>query len=156
MHITGPLAPILSLALVGAPCLAAAQARPVHFTVAVRATGHDTTSAVLTARIDRGWHMYSLTQPPGGPVPLAFDVRAPFRVAGRVTAPAPHIRFDREFGIAIEQYDDSATFVLPLSAPASTRAPLHVMVRYQACDDRVCLAPTTVDVATANPVNLAR
>ena len=151
-----PTTRLLALALLVAPRLVVAQARPVHFKLAVYAGARAGSRAVLTARIDRPWHMYALTQPAGGPVPLAVEVRAPFRLVGRITAPAPHIEFDRANGIPLEEYDDSATFVLPLAAPTAARVPLHLSVRYQVCDGRVCLRPTTVDVATTNPVILAR
>ena len=47
--------------------------------------------AIVTAKIDAGWHLYSLTQPSGGPRPtrVTIDETGPFKADGKATQPKP-------------------------------------------------------------------
>lgn len=114
--------------------------------------------AVLQARIAPGWHLYSMTQPPGGPRATRIEVAAgsALRLAGAIRRPAPDTIPDANFGIMSEVYDDSVTFRLPLTGQPRrpwVRRRLIVAVTYQACMSRLCLTPRTdsvaVNVATA-------
>lgn len=112
--------------------------------------------ASLQARIAPGWHLYSMTQPPGGPGTTRIEVAAgsAFRLAGSVRRPAPDTIPDANFGIMSEVYFDSVTFRLPLAdRPRGrwARRRLIVAVTYQACTSRLCLTPRTdsVDVVVA-------
>ena len=112
--------------------------------------------AALQARIAPGWHLYSMTQPPGGPRATRIEIAAgsAFRLAGAVRRPAPDTIPDANFGIMSEVYDDSVTFRLLLTdLPRRrwARRRLIVAVTYQACTSRLCLTPRTesVDVVVA-------
>ncbi len=107
--------------------------------------------AELRARIDAGWHLYSMTQPPGGPRATRIEIPSdsPFRLAGPIQRPAPDTIPDANFGIMSEVHDDSVTFRLPLaSGPGPRRGTnrLVVAVTWQACTSRLCLLPRTDSV----------
>jgi thiol:disulfide interchange protein DsbD len=101
--------------------------------------------AQITAQIQLGWHIYSITQGAGGPIPTRITVPDGqlFRLAGGVIGPRPNVAFDANFEINTETYEGSATFTVPIvvvaDAPASTQA-LNINVRYQACNDKKCFA----------------
>ncbi|MEZ5316972.1 MAG: cytochrome c biogenesis protein CcdA [Vicinamibacterales bacterium] len=136
----------LTLAL-AAP--AAAQS-PVRWTLSVDA-GTDVRpgvsfEATLAARVDAGWHLYALTQPPGGPQALVIAVPADaaFALGERVIGPLPFIDFDPNFGIDTQYHTDAAEFFVPLVArPASGDAEIALDVTFQTCTDRYCLPPAT-------------
>jgi len=124
--------------------------RPVRWSLSVPVAN----VAELRARIVPGWHLYSLTQPPGGPRPTLIEIigESPFRLAGPIGRAAPDTIPDAVFGIMSEVYDDSVTFHLPLairSPPLRGDSRLAVAVTFQACMRRLCLRPRTdtVDVA---------
>ena len=104
-------------------------------------------SAKLTVEIDPGWHISSLTQPDGGPtrteIGLAKD--QPFKLAGPITGPKPHVEPSAAFGVDVETHEGLVEFVLPLVAtqavPAGTK--LTVEITYQACTDENCMLPET-------------
>ena len=58
-------------------------------------------NVILQADIAKGWHIYSLSQKPGGPIPLRLRLAgaADVEVRGAVRAPNPERTFDRNFGI---------------------------------------------------------
>lgn len=114
----------------------------------------DRFSVKVVAKIDGGWHLYSLTQPAGGPVPTRITLPAgqPFKLAGRIQSPDPYVAPDPNFGIDTEYYADSATFTLPVriatdAKPGKTR--LLVNAYFQSCNDQFCLPPRTVKLETS-------
>ncbi|HEY3128684.1 MAG TPA: protein-disulfide reductase DsbD N-terminal domain-containing protein [Acidobacteriota bacterium] len=115
-------------------------------------------TALLQAEIKPGWHLYSTTQPPGGPIPTRITLAAgqPFELAGTIEGPPPQAAFDKNFGINTEWYDASATFKIPVKVSAKVtpgKQKLKVNAFYQSCSATLCLPPVTekleaiVDVA---------
>jgi DsbC/DsbD-like thiol-disulfide interchange protein len=112
----------------------------------------------LTAAIDDGWHLYSTTQPPGGPVPTRIAVASPrFALEGSLAFPKPSVHADPNFGINVETYETGVTFTVPVrvdkAAPVGTDT-VVVTARYQACNATLCLPPQTAMVAV--PVKVTR
>jgi thiol:disulfide interchange protein DsbD len=104
----------------------------------------------LTATIDDGWHLYSTTQPPGGPVPTRIAVASPgFLLDGTVQFPKPSVHPDPNFGINVETYESTVTFTVPVrvdrAAPPGADT-VVVTARYQACNATLCLPPQTAKV----------
>jgi thiol:disulfide interchange protein DsbD len=101
----------------------------------------------LTARIEAGWHLYSLTQ---GPPPIATRITVlpgqMFALDGPIDAPPPETAMDQNFGIETESYTGSAVFTLPIkvNGQASGKLTLKVLAYYQTCNDRFCLPPKSV------------
>lgn len=106
-------------------------------------------SVKVKARISPGWHIYSITQAPGGPVPTEITLapKQPFALAGYVRGPLPHSGYDANFQLETETYEGTAMFTVPLIAatnpPLGTNA-VQLAVRFQACDGQICLPPKTV------------
>ncbi len=102
-------------------------------------------TARVTAVIDPGWHMYSLTQAPGGPIALAISAPgdSPFRIEGNIIGPLPITAFDPNFNFDTETYEDRAEFELPIAAAANLAGEqtLAIDVHFQTCNDRYCLPP---------------
>jgi len=120
-------------------------AQPAAMTV--RAGG--TAKIALTARIEDGWKLYSLTQPKGGPIALAIGVAkgAPFTLSTKdITSPAPKVEKDEAFSKDTQYYETEAAFVLPVgvsktATPGAHSVPLEVT--FQACGKEICLRPFT-------------
>ncbi len=109
--------------------------------------------ARLTGSIGGGWHLYSLTQPPGGPNATRISVASEptFKLSGAIKSPKPKVEFDENFGINTESYTGSVTFSIPLQAAADAttgKQTLGVNVRFQVCNETTCLPPRTVKVET--------
>jgi thiol:disulfide interchange protein len=158
----------LALAVIGtsaaAPVLGA-QEHPIQFKAALpasRATFRpgEQLRVTLRAPIPNGWHLYSLTQPPGGPIPTTIDVGPPTLafVSGTIGAPVPTIAPDPNFGIESEWYADSAAFRIPVRIAGNSAQgaqELQLRVGYQTCNARYCLPPTedtlTLALTVAGP-----
>jgi DsbC/DsbD-like thiol-disulfide interchange protein len=113
-----------------------------------------TVQITLQADIAKGWHIYSLTQRPGGPIPLRLDLIGPADVVvrGVINAPKPDRLFDKNFGLETELYSGSPRFTIPVGVPGRSPTGIRrfqIGARYQVCSDKLCLPPRTdkLDVA---------
>src|SRR5580765_2681854 len=127
--------------------------RPVRWTLVGGSSPREVASGrtvPLTVRADiaKGWHIYSLTQKPGGPIPLRIELLAAADVVirGVIRAPQPERIFDKNFGIETELYSGSPTFTIPIGVPGRSLSGVrkfHVAPRYQVCSETLCLPART-------------
>jgi thiol:disulfide interchange protein DsbD len=109
--------------------------------------------ADLTATIQPGWHLYSLTTPKGGPNPTTVVLADNPSVAGlRIFQPKPVRKMDASFKIDTETFEKELPLLLevtakPDAAPGSVD--LEAQVRYQACQDTLCLPPRRKSAKTS-------
>jgi len=106
-----------------------------------------TANVTLTATIADGWHMYALSQAGGGPVALKIGVPAgsAFALKGPVPEANATHHFDPNFNMETLYYVKSVVFNVALQGSAAAAPPssLPIDVRFQACNDRICLPPYT-------------
>jgi thiol:disulfide interchange protein len=114
----------------------------------------DKFNAHVTAQIQAGWHLYSLTQSPGGPIPtrISLPEGQPFKLAGDPTGPRPRVEMDPNFQITTETHEGNVSFRVPIvvnaGVPSGSTA-LNINVRFQACNDKLCLPPRTVKLSAS-------
>jgi DsbC/DsbD-like thiol-disulfide interchange protein len=107
-----------------------------------------TVPLTLQAEIAKGWHIYSLTQKPGGPIPLRIELvgAADVVVRGIIKAPQPERAFDKNFGMETELYSGSPRFTIPVGVPGRSPTGMRkfqVAARYQVCSETLCLPART-------------
>lgn len=127
--------------------------KPVKWTLIGGSGARDVVSGrtvpiTLQADIAKGWHIYSLTQKSGGPIPLRLEIlgASDVVVRGVIKAPKPERTFDKNFGIETELYSGSPRFTIPVAVPGRARGGIRkfqISARYQVCSDKVCLPPRT-------------
>ena len=106
-------------------------------------------TVTLSASIAPGWHIYSLTQKPGGPIAMSVTVPVgePFVLARVVTGPKPQIQADATLDVPIELYSGTAEFPVPLKLTTTSSGRVlagRISTRYQVCSDTTCLPPRTI------------
>jgi DsbC/DsbD-like thiol-disulfide interchange protein len=156
-----PLAAVLLLAAAttSAPAGVLAQKgppQPIKWSLALEPESGEVAAggkltAVVTAKIDEGWHVYAPEEANVGPRPVEFViVKNPvFTAAGKFVAPEPEREMDQAFGQITASYTDEATFRLPVAVAAGAAAGPHVIeidVSFQACDGNICLPPKAARV----------
>jgi thiol:disulfide interchange protein DsbD len=98
----------------------------------------------ITAKIENGWKVYSLTQTKGGPFGMTITMIPGSRAAfsGPVVAPVPVASYDSSFKMMTETYTGLSNFTIPLKAPTVPGSySSTIKIRYQACSARFCLPP---------------
>jgi thiol:disulfide interchange protein DsbD len=100
----------------------------------------------LTATVQPGWHLYSPTTPPGGPIPTKIELTPnPAVIGAKVWRQNPVRRLDPNFNIDTETYAGSAIFYIEADTKPGGAGPvtLEASAYYQACSDVKCLRPVT-------------
>jgi thiol:disulfide interchange protein len=120
----------------------------VRWTLSVDPSGAPPGSRVLgklEADIQPGWHMYSLSTPPGGPIPTTIRVAPnPALEQVRILQPKPVRAFDKNFNIDTETYTNKAIFLIEAKLRANAPAgPVEIRAesRYQVCSETTCIPP---------------
>ncbi len=101
--------------------------------------------ARLTAKLEPGWHLYSPTTPPGGPIAttIKLDDGSP-AIKSSIYQPKPERKLDKNFNLDVEWFEKEVTFFIDADLKKDVPAglvELNALVRYQACDDTQCLPP---------------
>jgi thiol:disulfide interchange protein len=112
---------------------------------------------ILRAEVEPGWHLYSVDQPAGGPIPTTIKPAdsGKFEISGRIETPAPKITPDPNFIIdgkplETKYFTDRAEFRVNLKALANALSDeIAIDVRFQLCNDTFCLPPRTKRVSFA-------
>jgi len=108
----------------------------------------------LTAKIEPGWHLYSLTTPRPPIATTAKLAESPAVAGFKVYQPKPLVKLDPTFGVNTETFGEEVTFLYEIELKkdaAAGPAELTAQVRYQCCNDKECLPPKKkTAVATIN------
>ncbi|KFC22035.1 protein-disulfide reductase DsbD family protein [Epilithonimonas lactis] len=122
---------------------------PVKFKFDVVSVGNDQYEAVLTGTIEDKWHIYSKDLPPDSGIPTEFKISSKegIQLIGKVTEVGKkHDEFSEAFGAQIVYYSDKVVFKQKFKPKdASKPATITAEIMYQTCNDRVCLAPNTLE-----------
>jgi DsbC/DsbD-like thiol-disulfide interchange protein len=108
-----------------------------------------TVKVAVVAKIEKGWKLYALTQPEGGPQKLAIGVSAgaPFMISPRqIVGPRPKTLDDANFAMRTQYYESSAEFAVPLTLAKTVpvgKQPIPFEITFQACGESLCLRPFT-------------
>ena len=137
--------PIFALLSIG---ISAQVKDPVKFQLKINELKNNEYEAVLTANLEKNWHIYSKDIPEDSGIPTEMKVSGKnIELIGKVTeAGKKEDEFSEAFGVRIVYYSNSVAFKqkFKLKNPAQ---PSNVIaeITYQTCDDRVCLAPNTLE-----------
>jgi hypothetical protein len=103
----------------------------------------------IHVRLQAGYHTNSHTPSDEYLIPLrlTWDA-APLQVAA-ITYPKPHLEkysfSEKPLSVLIGDFDIATEFQAPASAPRGNRT-ITGKLRYQACNDKLCLPPRTIEV----------
>lgn len=140
----------LFLLLLALGSLANAQIKnPVKFKFDVKELGNDQYEAVLVATLESGWHVNSKDiDPEVGAIPTEFKVSgANIIPVGKFTEHGKKIQeYSEAFMGDIAYYANTAQFKQKFKLKDPTKAAEVVAeITYQTCNDRICLAPNTLE-----------
>lgn len=122
---------------------------PVKFKYNINSLPNNEYEAVLTATIDKNWHIYSQDLPPDSGIPTEMKVTSKegIQLIGKVLEVGKkHDEFSEAFGAQIVYYSDLVQFKQKFKLKNNSKpANIIAEITYQTCDDRVCLAPNTLE-----------
>lgn len=122
---------------------------PVKFKFDVKPVEKGEYEAVLTGTIEDKWHIYSQDLPQDSGIPTEFKVSSKdgIQLIGKVQEIGKkHDEFSEAFGAQIVYYSNKVVFKQKFKPKdASKPATITAEIMYQTCNDRVCLAPNTLE-----------
>ncbi len=102
---------------------------------------------IITADIEKGWHVYSQFIEEGGPIPTSFKFTPSpaYKLQGKVSeTPKAISAFDKNFDMQIAWHKDRAVFKqrIVLNQPKAT---ISGLLEFMVCNDERCLPPAEVE-----------
>jgi thiol:disulfide interchange protein DsbD len=102
---------------------------------------------IITAKIEKGWHLYSQFIEEGGPVPTSFKFKqsADYKLIGKVSeSPKAVTAFDKNFDMEIAWHKDQVVFKQGISLKNPVES-ISGVLEFMVCDDERCLPPTEIE-----------
>ena len=106
----------------------------------------------ITATIQRGWHIYSITQPPGGPLAtkIKLEPSDSCKVMGSFQAdPAPSKKAEPAFdNLTVESHFGTVSWSAPIQFAAGVdpgMLKIRGQLNVQPCDAEACLPPRDIE-----------
>lgn len=121
---------------------------PVSFTTSVKEIGENKYTLIITAKIDKNWHIYSQNVPKGGPAPTAFTFPKSknYKTIGGVTEPGGHEVDDPVFNMRIKYFADKAVFMQNIERKTADAFTINASIFFMVCNDNSCLPPGDKDL----------
>jgi thiol:disulfide interchange protein len=121
---------------------------PIHWKIDLNKLNDKELKLVFIATIDDGWHLYDTDLPEGGPIPTSFtyEKKQGLSPVGKTASTTkPISKKDEIFNLVLSWYNKDATFVQRFTVSDPKSFLLKGSVRFMACNDESCLAPTSID-----------
>lgn len=122
---------------------------PVKFKYNINPLPNGVYEAVLTATIEKNWHIYSKDLPPDSGIPTEMKLSSKEGIqliGGVVEVGKKHDEFSEAFGAQIVYFSDLVLFKQKFKLKNTAKpATVAAEITYQTCNDRVCLAPNTLE-----------
>ncbi len=144
----------LLLALLVFPIIGSSQMlSPVKWSFSQHKVAENQFELRFTANVDRGWNIYGLSLPPGGPIPTAIKITVAqgFKKIGSLQFPKPVEKFDNEFKMTVTVHSGSVVFRQVVEVMSKEPVTVKGEVEFMACDDTSCLPPDYEEFAIRLP-----
>lgn len=119
---------------------------PVKWSFSSKKISDNEAEIVFTAKMDKGWHLYSQDIPPDGPVATVFEMEKSknYEKIGKVTEPKPIIENDPNFDMVLKFFADKAVFKQKIKLLTNNTFTVKGFVSFMCCNDVSCLPPNDV------------
>lgn len=122
---------------------------PVHWTFSATKISANTYEVILSATIDKPWHLYSQFTGKGGPIPTAVVIKANPLLqipSGKATEIGKAEKtLDANFGnppIPVVYFSNEVRFVKKVTVKGNVKTNVAGTIEYMVCNDNKCLPPT--------------
>ena len=121
---------------------------PVKWDIKLEDSKSSEKSITFSATIDKGWHLYDMNLPEGGPVSTSFTFTEleGAELTGNVVADRqPAKIFDNNFQMELSWYENAVVFTQKLKVTDPNKLKIAGEVEYMVCNDETCLPPERED-----------
>ena len=121
---------------------------PVKWKIKLEDSGKPEKEIVFTAVADKGWHLYDMNLPAGGPVStsITYETMKGAELVGKVVSSvAPTSVYDELFAMNLRWYSGTVTFTQKIKVTDAKAFKLAGELEFMACNDETCLPPERVE-----------
>ena len=127
----------------GSVFAASAQLNPVLWSFSAVKTGDKTYEIHMKATIQKGWHLYSQSQPDDAiamPTTFTINPNPLFSKEGKIKELGSMEKMnDETLGVTNHQYSNTVDFVQKIKLKTKAKTNFTGNVEFQTCDDKKCL-----------------
>ncbi|MFT6815608.1 MAG: thiol:disulfide interchange protein [Sphingobacteriales bacterium] len=138
-----------SLCLLFIVCSLSAQIlEPVKWQFKANRTSLTDAELIITAKIEKGWHIYSNDTTVIGPVPTTFYFKNTPKYtlnAGIIQKSKIYKHYDEFFLADVEWFEDEAIFVQKIKLKSKDKVNVKSELEYMVCDSTQCLPPEFIE-----------
>ena len=104
-------------------------------------------TVVISAHIDKDWHIYSIHQNGDGPIAtsISFNEEDDFKLIGNTEEPEPKTLFSEVFAMEVKSFSASAEFKQQIQLNSLQIQQITGKLEFMACTEFSCLPPKTID-----------
>ena len=102
---------------------------------------------VFTATADKGWHLYDMNLPEGGPVSTSFTfetLNGAELIGQTVPSVKPTTVYDEQLAMNLRWYPGTVSFTQKLKVTDPAKFKAEGEVEFMACNDETCLPPDQI------------
>ena len=99
---------------------------------------------VFTATIEKGWHLYDMNLPEGGPVSTSFTfetLQGAELIGQPVSNIKPTVVYDEQFAMDLRWFPGAVTFTQKVKILDPKKFKIEGEVEFMVCNDETCLPP---------------
>jgi thiol:disulfide interchange protein len=119
---------------------------PVKWSFSSKKISDTEAEIIFTAKIDKGWHLYSQDIPPDGPIATTFEMTksANYQRMGKISEPKPIVENDPNFDMVLKFFATKAVFKQKIKLLTNKPFVIKGLVNFMCCNDVSCLPPNDV------------
>ena len=119
---------------------------PIHFSAQLKTSSTDEAEIIFTAKIDKGWHLYSTELGEDGPISASFHINKMdgAQTVGKLMPRGKEVsQFDNMFGMKLRFFEGTGSFVQKIRF-TKANYDIDCYLEYGACNDEMCLPPSQI------------
>ncbi len=119
---------------------------PITFKTEFKTVSETEAEIRFTGSIDKGWHVYSVNLPSGGPISASFNAEKieGAKLIGKLTPISKEIsKYDKIFEMNLRYFEHSVVLVQKIKITGASYS-IKGYLEYGACNDENCLPPSQV------------
>lgn len=127
--------------------LSAQMVEPIKWSFDSKQNGNEV-ELTFKANIEKGWHLYDVQLPEGGPIPTSFHYTdsTMFEFDGGITSiPESEEHFDESFQINLRYFSKQVEIKQKLKLTTNKPTEIKGYVEYMGCNDESCLPPNEIE-----------
>lgn len=120
---------------------------PVKWKIKLDDPGTPEKAIVFTATAEKGWHLYDMNLPEGGPVSTSFTfetLKGAELVGTPVSSVEPTTVYDEQFAMNLRWYPGTVSFTQKIKVTDPAKFKVEGEVEFMACNDETCLPPDRI------------